>query len=955
MNIRIRAILVIILTNMVIILFSVFVGINYVKGNIDLSLETDMKVMADIADHSISGELKNLKLKASWTAESFAETEERRWQAMLSGQNSLYSQYIGIAIFDTNKRLIASAGESPANSDTLNNKYIQNAFFNENSEEDLSLLNSDGIRKTAITSTVMTDKGIVFYIAAIIPSTPHRIIVLTIPGTYFKDSLSSFVIWETGHLFMSDSDGYAISNPRDNWINNRFNYITVSELDKDFAELSKTVLRMTRGESGIGFYTVYGIPRICAYRSVSESEEGWSLGVVAPLPENPIRDTDKGLIVVALVSIFLNIIVAFIASNFIKKPFEKIAKLKLEAEAANKAKSSFLSTMSHEIRTPMNAILGISEIQLQNESLAPELREALEKIYTSGDLLLGIINDILDLSKIEADKLELVIARYEIASLVSDAAQLNMMRIGSKPIEFELNVNEKMPSEMMGDELRIKQILNNLLSNAFKYTMQGSVKLLVDAENGKDENEAILVITVIDSGQGMTQKQIEKLFDEYVRFNVSENRTTEGTGLGMSIARRLILMMNGEVKVESEPGKGTVFTVRLPQGRISCNVIGTEASDNLRQFRTHSRAFMKRVQISREPMPYGKILIVDDVEANIYVARGLMAPYHLQINSVNSGFDAVKRVNNKEVYDVIFMDHMMPGIDGVQTTKLIRDAGYTAPIVALTANAVSGQAEIFLQNGFDDFISKPIDIRQLNTILNKFIRDKQPPEVLEAARQYVPVPGAHISNTVDTGSKTAALKTLLFENRIEGLDIPGGLRRFEGDVEFYLRVLRAYIASVRGSLDIIKNVSEENITDYKIKVHGLKGTSFDICAAKIGETASILEKAAAANEVAFIREHNPDFIKNISELVANMEDMLAVLVDENPKERRAMPDNELLLKLLNACKKYDMDSADAVMAEIENYLYTADEGLVTWLRDNIDLVHFDEAAAKLEEILNKGA
>jgi len=295
----------------------------------------------------------------------------------------------------------------------------------------------------------------------------------------------------------------------------------------------------------------------------------------------------------------------------------------------------------------------------------------------------------------------------------------------------------------------------------------------------------------------------------------------------------------------------------------------------------------------------------------------------------------------------------MPGMDGMEATKHIREAGYKAPIVALTANAVSGQADVFLQNGFDDYLSKPIDIRQLNTILNKFVRDKQTPEVLEAARSFIP---SHVKEPdILSDSSTQSLKALLYQNKIEGLDIPGGLQRFEGDVEFYLRVLRAYTASVQTALDIIENVSEETIVDYKIKVHGIKGTSLDICAAKIGETASLLEKAAAAGEIKFIYDHNPLFLKHITELINNINDMLSRLKGEDTKGKKEKPDDALLEKLLVVCKKYDMDGADAVMDEIEKFQYEADDGLVLWLRDNIDLVHFDEVAEKLNGLLNKEA
>ena len=415
-----------------------------------------------------------------------------------------------------------------------------------------------------------------------------------------------------------------------------------------------------------------------------------------------------------------------------------ISTLQSRIEAANlasRAKSAFLSTMSHEIRTPMNAILGITEIQLQNDTLAKNIRDAFVKIHVSGDMLLGIINDILDLSKIEAGKLEVFNAQYEIASLISDTAQLNMLRIGTKPIEFDLRVDENLPVLLSGDELRVKQIFNNLLSNAFKYTEKGTVFLSVSAEPGGADDEIMLVLSVRDTGLGMTEEQVAALFDEYSRFNQKANRTTEGTGLGMSITRNLIHMMHGEIAIESESGKGSTFTVRLPQGKVNADVLGKAMAENLHQFRTSSRLEMKRAQLTREPMPYGRVLIVDDVETNILVAEGLIALYGIHVESVDSGFGAIEKIKNGSVYDIIFMDHMMPKMDGIEATSIIRSLGYERPIVALTANAVVGQADIFFRNGFDDFISKPLDIHLLNTVLNKLIRDKQPPEVIEAARR----------------------------------------------------------------------------------------------------------------------------------------------------------------------------------------------------------------------------
>jgi signal transduction histidine kinase/DNA-binding response OmpR family regulator len=564
-----------------------------------------------------------------------------------------------------------------------------------------------------------------------------------------------------------------------------------------------------------------------------------------------------------------------------------------DAQAANRAKSSFLASMSHEIRTPMNAILGITEIQLQNENLSADTKNALNVVYNSGYTLLGIINDLLDLSKIEAGKMELVNNRYETASMINDTINLNTARVGSKPIDFKLRVSEDLPYEIIGDELRVKQVLNNLLSNAFKYTDSGEVELSFAAET-KGEN-VTLAIVVSDTGQGMSEEQVQSLFDAYARFNTKVNRFVEGTGLGMNIVQHLVKQMKGDISVSSELGKGTKITVHLTQGYASPTKLGSELAENLMSFRLESVSKQSKAQIVREPMPYGRVLVVDDMETNLYVAKGFLLPYGLIINTALSGMETIENIKRGNVYDIIFMDHMMPEMDGIEAVRTIRAMGYTHPIVALTANAVAGQAEVFMANGFDGFISKPIDIRELNASLNKFVRNKQSQSQIN----------------------------------------PELAKIFMRDAQKAIAVLQSY--------------KSEDLHSYIISVHALKSALANIGETKLSDFARELETAGRDKNTSLISNKNSEFL---SELRVVM-DKLKAISGEYSAGEISSEDMEYLRKELrsikDACAVYDINAAMSALKDLKQKTWPSPYGeLLDTITKHLLHSDFDEARAVCE-------
>jgi len=586
------------------------------------------------------------------------------------------------------------------------------------------------------------------------------------------------------------------------------------------------------------------------------------------------------------------------------------------AQTANQTKSAFLAKMSHEIRTPLNAVIGISEIQLQNKTLTKETKEAFARIYNSGDLLLGIINDILDMSKIEAGKLELLPARYDVASLINDTAFLNMIKYENKPVDFVLNVDKNVPSALYGDELRIKQILNNLLSNAFKYTNSGEVELSVASESAKPSKEnpdgdITLIFRVRDTGQGMTDEQLKKLFDEYSRFNQKANRETEGTGLGMSITQNLVQMMNGEILAQSEHGKGSLFTVRLRQGNVGAPVLGKEVAEKLRQFRSNYEAKAKKTLTIRETIPHGKVLVVDDMDMNLYVAKGMLSPYGLQIDTAASGFEAIEKIKRNK-YDLVFMDHMMPKMDGMEATQEIRkweeqefqkENGAGAkipeenrlPIVALTANAVAGMKEMFLANGFNGFISKPIVMTELDEILKEWLSPEKVSQRVEP-------------ETADTGNTYDSF--IDYMKNVDEINMEIGLRRFSGMKDVFYSTLELLYKKILPECDKMASfLSSKDLKSFMISIHAMKSSLATVGAMRLSETALELETFSKDQDLDCCVRQFPDFNEKLTALHAK----LSVIFSGGGASPKKEPGDkgrlrEDVKKAIQAADSFDNDS-----------------------------------------------
>jgi signal transduction histidine kinase/CheY-like chemotaxis protein len=943
LSIRARIILIIALIITGITAASVIIGISLTRRDLIATIENDMGVSGAIAEQLIAEKVGRLKAEMRVIAEKCRGLDDGQVKEVLR-KESIAQNYVTLRLIDRDGKVLSYGSGTP----------------------DRKLMETENARRALRGETVMSttqyNDNDDFIMRFWVPLEDGKTIVATLPGVLISEVLSRFSIWDSGSIFVLDHDGTIIASKKTALLFGRFNYIKLAETEgenqQEYRQTAEIFSRMVRGETGTGGYSSNGVKLICAYRPIAGAD-GWSLGVACPIAESPVSHVVGSFLISGTIFLGLGIIAAFIAAIFIARPYEKMKELALVAESASEAKSHFLANMSHEMRTPLNAVIGFAELELGKEKdrdFKSETTESLEKIYSSGVTLLGLINDILDISKIESGKFELVPVNYDMPSLLNDTVVLNVVRIGSKPIEFKLDIDENLPARLFGDELRIKQIFNNLLSNAFKYTKEGTVTLRIRCE--RDDAGVWMNAGISDTGIGIKEEDIGKLFNDYNQVDAKSNRHIEGTGLGLAITRRMVEMMNGAIHVTSEYGKGTVFNVKILQGFVSDTVIGKELAEKLKKFRYTMARQDRNKQLVRAHIPYARVLVVDDVPTNLDLAKGIMKPYGMTVDCVTSGPAAIDLVRKEEPrYNAIFMDHMMPGMDGIEAVRVIRneiDSEYsgTVPIIALTANAIIGNEELFLNNGFQAFLTKPIDIIKLNEVVNRWVRDKNLEKELDLdteSRITDGEAGAAGEGGMPGGEDARnRLAEMFLSFRVEGLDSEKGLDRFGGDGKAYIDSLRSYVVYTPSLLETAMTAKiVGSLSDYAITIHGIKGSSYGICANTIGQEAEKLEHAAKEGNTALIEEENDAFMKTAEQFIAGLAKVLDMMEETLQRPCKAAPDPVLLARIRDAAENYDIGEIDGVMEELEQYSYESDSGLVSWLREQIDKSEFGEIIERL--------
>lgn len=576
------------------------------------------------------------------------------------------------------------------------------------------------------------------------------------------------------------------------------------------------------------------------------------------------------------------------------------------AKEANAAKSRFLSNMSHEIRTPINAVLGFDEMIIR-ESTTPSITEYAREIQNAGKTLLSLINDILDFSKIEAGKMEIIPVEYELSSVINDLANMINIRAKDKDLELVYNVDENIPHILVGDEMRIRQCALNLMTNAVKYTQQGTITVKIGYEK-VGNNHINLTFRVSDTGQGIKEEDLEKMFSAFERIDEAKNKTIEGTGLGMNIVKQLLDLMGSQLIVHSEYGVGSDFSFSVRQKVVSWEPVG--------KFTQDYKESLSKLEIYEESFhaPKAAILVVDDTKANLTVIKGLLKETGLQIDTAESGKEALKKVCEKK-YDVIFLDHRMPEMDGVETFHAMQELedsyNHNTPVIALTANAISGAREEYFKEGFTDYLSKPVDSSRLEEMLLMYL----PKEKVSKKGDADYVTDARKEETREAEAKAYARAVL-----VTGIDMQAAINNC-GSPELLLEVLTDFWLTIDDKANQIEEMEKKgDITNFTIYVHGLKSAARTIGALKLSDMAAHLERAGNEKNIEEIAQKTPALLESYR---SYKEQIAPAMADDKKNDERPEISIEELESAFQGMKEFIeasyFDSADDIMKMLADY------------------------------------
>ena len=646
-----------------------------------------------------------------------------------------------------------------------------------------------------------------------------------------------------GRVLIADRDRRVIV-PFSNWTNSDKGFLGSEESKNAFDQISERLNIDT--QAAVYSESSYGQN----YVFVAEMMQA-DLYLVGVVGEDVVSEGISYIVALVLwvfgllLVLFVIVIIYLLAAEEKAKESEELRQAKMIADSANQAKTNFLANMSHEIRTPINAVMGMNEMILR-ETDNQNIQEYAFNIQSASKTLLSLINDILDLSKIEAGKMKIVEDQYQLSTVLNDVVNMIRVKAEQKRLDFSVEVDEMIPDGLFGDAVRIRQIFVNLLNNAVKYTKEGSVCLKVEMDN-LTETELTLKVSVKDTGIGIKEEDRDKLFHSFERIEEKDNHRIEGTGLGLAITSQLVSLMKGRIEVESVYGEGSVFILYLPQIIVYRDAIG----DFAKKYQEFTGSLHKYQQSFIAPD--AEILVVDDNDMNLFVVEKLLEKTKVQITKCTSGESCLKLVGEK-YFDLILLDHMMPEMDGIETLRHMRNMEECCckdtPVIALTANAIMGAKEMYLSEGFHGYLSKPIGGEKLEKTLRKYLPKEKViiTDTKAAEKEY--------ENTESLGNKDSIKKP---EEPSNVIDIKTGLQYCAGSQDMYKEFVKMYCDGYEEKKQQLEEFFEqEDWANYAIKIHALKSTSLSIGAAGLSELAASLEKAGKSNDAEFIVAHHND-------------------------------------------------------------------------------------------------